>query len=136
MNRKVKIIVISSIISVVLIAIIISFLVLFKLNKVVSILTIDINPSISLSLNYKDEVIKIEGLNEDGKKLIENNDLKEKSLEKTIENITTVVIENGYITKEDNFILISSDKNNLKNSVAKVIEKTSEKEIIECNIIT
>jgi hypothetical protein len=33
----------------------------------------DINPSIKLSLNYKNDVIEVEGLNADGKELLKDN---------------------------------------------------------------
>ena len=49
----------------------------FKLNKVVATVTIDINPSIEIGLNYKNKVINIKGLNKDGKELIKDNKIRE-----------------------------------------------------------
>lgn len=48
----------------------------YKLNKILTIITIDINPSLKLSLNYKDEVVKVEGLNEDGRQLLKFENFK------------------------------------------------------------
>ena len=77
-----------------------------KTNRIVTVLTMDINPSISIGLNYKNKVIKVRGLNEDGKELVKDNKIEGKTLEVAIEDITELVIEKGYITEEDNHILI------------------------------
>ena len=74
----------------------------YKLNKVLTVLTIDINPSLKLSLNYKDEVVKVEGLNEDGKNLIKTENLKGDDLEDAIEEIVESAVEKGYVAEKEN----------------------------------
>jgi len=107
----------------------------YKINKVVTILTMDINPSLKLSLNYKNEVIKAEGLNEDGKKLLKEENFKGDDLEDAIEEITEVVIEKRYVTEEDNHILINVEGKDIKNHVVALINKEFKEEKVECNII-
>ena len=92
-----------------------------KANKVVTIVALDINPSMKISLNYKNKVIKIEGVNGDGKELLKDNKLKGKSLEVAIEDISKRVIEKGYITEEDNHILINVEGSNIKEEVLTLI---------------
>lgn len=66
---------------------------IYKLNKVLTVLTIDINPSLKLSLNYKDEIIKIEGLNEDGINLLKEENFKGDDLEDAIEEIAELIVK-------------------------------------------
>ena len=107
----------------------------YKLNKVVTILTMDINPSLKLSLNYKNEVIKAEGLNEDGKKLLKEENFKGDDLEDAIEEITEKVIEKGYITEEDNHILINVKGKNIEDKVVKLLNDEFKENNKECNVI-
>ena len=51
----------------------------------VSAISIDINPSVEMGINRFDKVINIKGINEDGKKLVSNLDLKYKSYSEAIE---------------------------------------------------
>lgn len=108
----------------------------YNLNKIISVITLDINPSIEISLNYKYEVVKIAGLNDDGKELIKDNQLKSKTLEKTIEKITEKVIEKGYVTEEDNYILINVDGKDIKDKVVTLINDEFKEKDTECNVIT
>lgn len=106
-----------------------------KLNKVVTVLTMDINPSIAISLNYKNDVVKIVGLNDDGKKLVKDNKFKGNSLESTIEDIVEIVIEEDYITEEENYILINIDGQDINDKVITLINDEFKEKNIECNVI-
>ena len=96
----------------------------------------DINPSIKLSLNYKNDIVKVEGLNEDGKELLKDNDLKGSSLESAIQTITEEVIEKGYITEEDNYILINVEGKNIEKDVVKLINDEFKEKDTPCNVIS
>ena len=52
-------------------------------NRVVSIITLDINPSIEIKLNRKEKVVSVVALNSDAKEVI-SNDLKGKKLDKAL----------------------------------------------------
>ena len=106
-----------------------------KTNRIVTVLTMDINPSISIGLNYKNKVIKVEGLNEDGKELVKDNKIEGKTLKVAIEDITELVIEKGYITEEDNHILINVDGKDIKEDVVSLIKNEFNEKNTECNII-
>lgn len=107
-----------------------------KANKVVTIVALDINPSMKISLNYKNKVIKVEGVNGDGKELLKDNKIKGKSLEVAIKDISKRVIEKGYITESDNHILINVEGSNIKEEVLTLINNEFKEKNIECNVIT
>ncbi len=83
-------------------------------NNPVSYVSIDINPSIMLTINRFDRVIKVEGLNEDAKKLIENIKLYGVDIVLATEKITNKAVELGYLDKNlnDNVVLVSAYCNN------------------------
>lgn len=108
----------------------------YKLNEVLTIITLDINPSLKLSLNYKDEVVKAEGLNEDGKKLLKQENFKGDDLEDAIEEIAELSIEKGYVTNEENHILINVEGKDIKEKVVTLIDKEFKDENIICKVIT
>ena len=114
----------------------------YQINKVITIITMDINPSIAISLNKKDAVLKIEPLNEDAKEITKNINLKGETLSTAISNISETLVEKGYITEEDNSILINveskkEDKSNtsLENKVTELVTNTLKDKKIECNVI-
>ena len=107
----------------------------YKTNQVATILTMDINPSISISLNYKNKVLKVEGLNKDGKELLKDNKLNGNTLENAIEDITKKVIDKGYITENDNYILINVYGSSIEDKVITLINKQFKENNTKCNII-
>lgn len=107
----------------------------YQKNKVVTIITMDINPSITISLNKDDEVIKVESLNEYGKALLDNKKFKDKSLEDTLDDISSLLIEKEYIKEEDNTILINVEGKNIENKVKNIVKETFEENKVECNVI-
>jgi len=107
----------------------------YKYNKVLTVITLDINPSLELGLNYKDEVVKIKGLNKDGKQLLKQENFKGDDLEDAIEEITELVIENGYISEEENHILISVNGKDIQKRVVNLFNREFKEEKIDCNII-
>lgn len=70
-----------------------------------TIVTIDINPSIELTINEKNVVTSLKALNDDAKKIISKN-LKNKSLDKVLDSIVTKSIEYHYLDN-DNVVLIN-----------------------------
>ena len=70
-----------------------------------TIVTIDINPSIELTINEKNIVTSVKALNDDAKNII-SKDLNNKSLDKVIETIVEKSIEYHYLDK-DNVVLVN-----------------------------
>ena len=70
-------------------------------NRIVSTITLDINPSIEINLNRNDKVKSIVALNDDAKDIL-NDNYKGKSLDDTFDLLITNLIDKGFI--EDNYV--------------------------------
>ena len=90
---------------------------------VAAVIDIDVNPSIELSINKKEKVLKVRALNDDGKEIIEGMDLKKKHVDVAVDEIVGSMVEKGYVADdEDNGILVT-----VKNKDHKKAEKFREK---------
>lgn len=67
-----------------------------------------INPEIRVDVNRWDHVLAVEGLNEDGQKLVEDYDFSDESLEDVLEDLADRAVEMGYL-KKDGRITLSLD---------------------------
>ena len=105
MNKKIYIPVI--IVILVLISVIATFL-LFKDNKKVTIITLDINPSIEISLDKNDNVIDIRALNDDAKKIVDG-DYKGKDLDETFDIMINKLKDNGFINDNEVDVIIYAE---------------------------
>ena len=79
-------------------------------NIPTSYVSVDINPSIMLSANSWDRVVKVEGLNDDAKEVISNLNLYGKDVSDAVNQIVNIATNLGYIDKniDDNAILVST----------------------------
>lgn len=79
-------------------------------NIPTSYVSVDINPSIMLSANSWDRVVKVEGLNKDAKEVISNLNLYGKDVSDAVNQIVITATNLGYIDKniDDNAILVST----------------------------
>ena len=135
MRKKKKPILVIIFVILFLLAVVFGAIYYYEFNKIVAIVTMDINPSVSLGLNKMGKVIKAEGINDDGKKLLEDNMLKGKSLEIAINNISDLVIDNGYFSNENNHILVNIEGEDIKEDVSKILTDEIKEKNIECEII-
>lgn len=102
-------------------------------SKVVSTITLDINPSIKIQLNKNKLVVNVISLNDDAKNIVKGN-YKGKEFNKVLSNITNKLEENNYI--EDNLYIIVGVSGDIKDSeVKKVIEDNLNTLDIKYNII-
>ena len=103
-------------------------------NRVVSTITLDINPSIEIKLGKNEIVKKIVALNDDAKEII-NDNLNGKDLKEVVEVITEKVIEEGYI--EDNYVVILlHTKGSIKNEdINNRIRNSFEEKNVNADII-
>lgn len=70
--------------------------------------TIDINPSIELTLNSRDTVIEVNAFNEEGEKFLNNSNLLHKPLNRAIDEVINLACEMDYMKKgENNAVLFS-----------------------------
>lgn len=108
---------------------------IYKDYKVVTTITLDINPSIEINLNTRDEVIRVVPLNEDANKLV-SADFEGKTLDDTLNIIVDKLIENDYIHPNDLVDVISYSNGNITNDkVNNIVSKTMGDRNIPVSII-
>jgi len=101
-------------------------------NEVVSILTIDVNPSIQINLDKNNIVINVIPLNDDSKLLLADKKFYGKTIENTLETIISLLKEKNYFDEGTNAILINVKSNDkeLSDTVQEKVETiTKDKEI-------
>ena len=99
-----------------------------------TILTIDINPSIEITIDRNDNVKKIRPLNEDANVIV-SSDMENISFKEAMGKIVDKLIENDFIRGEENIIVIGvegKDYSNLMNEV--FAEKNVKVDIIKPEI--
>lgn len=74
----------------------------FVYGMPVGYVSLDVNPSIEYSINILNRVIEVKSLNEDGAKILATLDLKDLTIEDAVEQTTAKLIEEGYITGDEN----------------------------------
>lgn len=86
----------------------------YLINTPFSYVSIDINPSIILTTNIFDKVIKVRGLNDDAKLLLEDINVRNLEINEANNIILKKAIELGYIEEnvDDNAILVTVYCNN------------------------
>ena len=89
-----------------LIILVIASLFVFN-NRVVSTITLDINPSIQINLDKNERVKKVIALNSDAKDIVKGN-FRNKSFDDVIDSITDNVVEKGYADNDQIVVLFYS----------------------------
>lgn len=77
--------------------------------------SLDVNPSIEMTVNKNEKVVNVTPRNEDGKKVVGNMKLENTDLETAVNAIIGSMVKNGYISELANSILISVDGKSQKN---------------------
>ncbi len=94
-----------------------------------SVVTLDVNPSLQISLNKNERVLGVKPLNDDAKKVVGDMDFENSSLEVTVNALIGSMVREGYINELANSILISVDSlhskkgDELKQRLSNDIEK-------------
>ena len=78
-----------------------------QLQSVASIVSLDVNPSIELTLNNKERVLKATPLNDDANIILADMDLKGTTLDVAVNALMGSLLKNGYIDELANSILIT-----------------------------
>ncbi len=83
--------------------------VFYSVPKVESVVSIDVNPSVELSVDQRNCVVGVKAVNEDSKEVLDGLELSRKNLGAATDEIFQSMIWHGYLSpeKEDNTILIS-----------------------------
>lgn len=101
-------------------------------RKVASVIGIDVNPSVELSVNRKDKVLKAEALNSDAVEILEDMDLGNVDLNIAVNALIGSMVKHGYLDDLDNAILVTvsnDDKekaSDMRQTVVDDIEKSLE----------
>lgn len=80
---------------------------LFTEPAVDSVIMLDVNPSLSLSVDAEENVVSVEALNDDAEKVLGNMELKDTSLEVAVNAIIGSMLQKGYLGDLQNTILVS-----------------------------
>lgn len=79
-------------------------------NQVVAAtVSLDVNPSVELSVNRDDRVLEVSANNEDGKIIIGDMDLTGSDLDVAVNAIVGSMVRNGYLNELANSVLVSVD---------------------------
>ncbi len=98
-------------------------------DSVYSTVTLDVNPSIELSVTDKEKIIEVKPLNNDAKTVIGDMNFKDSSIDVAVNAIIGSMLRNGYIDELSNSILVSVDC--LKEQDGKKLEEKLNKNIEE-----
>ena len=73
-----------------------------------ALVSVDINPSIEISINKDEKIVAVQAKNEDGIKLLSNLDLKEMKLVDGVNKIIATAKEMGYMDESKKVVLVSA----------------------------
>lgn len=91
-----------------------------------SYVSLDVNPSLEYTINMFDRVLVVKAVNDDGKDIIFNLELKNKKIAKAVEETIDKLIEEGFITKDENAGIIISVSNSDGNKADDLVNKIKE----------
>ncbi len=81
----------------------------YNLKHIVSVVQFDVNPSVEIQINKREEVVKAIGLNEDGEEILSGMKLAGLDIYTATNAIVGSLLKNGYIDELANSILLSVD---------------------------
>lgn len=90
----------------------------YQNSRVESFIGIDVNPSIELSVNRKDKVLKAEALNEDGTEILEDMELKNVDLNIAVNAVIGSMVRHGYLDEVENAILVTVSNDDREKAAA------------------
>ncbi len=79
-----------------------------------SVVSIDVNPSITLTTNRQEKVLEVKAENEDAVGILDDMDLKNVDLKVAVNALIGSMVQKGYLAAEDNEILVSVQNDNEK----------------------
>ena len=80
---------------------------IYQNGRVDSVIGIDVNPSIELSVNRNDKVLKAEPLNSDAEEILDNMDLEHVDVDIAVNALIGSMVRHGYLSDLDNAILVT-----------------------------
>ncbi len=80
---------------------------LYQNSRVESIVGLDVNPSLELSVNRNEKVLQAKALNEDAEGILDGMDLKNVDLDIAVNALIGSMVRGGYLNELDNAILVT-----------------------------
>lgn len=130
-----KKLIISIIVCLILIVGVVCLLNIRTKNRIYTTITLDINPSIEINLDKKDNVISVKALNKDAKDIV-SSDLKGKSLDAAIDSITRNVIDKGYVDGDHVEVILYTDGKVKNDVIENKIKDSFIKKEVAVDVIT
>ena len=90
-------------------------------HRVVTTVSLDVNPSVELRVNRQERVLEALALNEDAGTVLDGMDLEGSDLNVAVNAVIGSMVRNGYITELSNSVLISVDSE--KDADAKALQE-------------
>lgn len=109
----------------------------YQNRKIDSVIGIDVNPSVELSINRKNKVLQADPLNDEAEALMADMDLKGVDLNVAVNAVIGSMVTHGYLDDLDNAILVTVSNDSirkataLRTSVVGDIEKTLEENQVQ-----
>lgn len=110
---------------------------LYRGSLIDSIVGLDVNPSVELSVNRKEKVLKAEALNEDAQAVLDGMDLKGVKLNVAVNAVVGAMAAEGYLEDLDSAILVTvmgdsvSRTSVLRSQVVADVEKSLEENQVQ-----
>lgn len=86
----------------------------YQNRQIDSVIGIDVNPSVELSISRKNRILKAEPLNADAESIMEDMDLKGVELNVAVNAVIGSMVTHGYLGDLDNAILVTVSNDSIK----------------------
>ena len=86
----------------------------YQNSRVDSVIGIDVNPSVELSVNKKNRVLKAEAVNQDGITILKDMDMEGVDLNVAVNAIIGSMVTHGFLDDLDNAILVTVSNDSIK----------------------
>lgn len=107
-----------------------------------SIITLDVNPSISIDIDQEETVVAVQALNDDAEKVIGDMDLQGTDLDVTVNALIGSMLKNGYLDEAKNSILVTVENDDqargdeLKTQITNDIKKAFSEDGLEAAVLS
>lgn len=111
-------------------------------GEVDSIITLDVNPSISIDIDQNETVMAVQALNDDAEKVIGDMDLQGTDLDVTVNALIGSMMKNGYLDEAKNSILVTVENDDqargdeLKEQITNDIKKVFSEDGLEAAVLS
>lgn len=110
-------------------------------GKVDSVIGIDVNPSVEISVNKKNKVLAAKALNKDAESIMQDMDLKGVDLNVAVNAVIGSMVTHGYLEDLENAILVTvsndsiSKASSLRTAIVSDIKNTLEEKQLNAKVI-